>query len=237
MISRPRHDTRRYDPRQGDFARLIPHREAQREEELQLPKGVTQPCKADSTLVEAPARAFRWKRMLEPGEFATIAELAEREGIAPSHDPRPAPHPHCARHCGGDQGRQTGTAGVTRARVRAVSIGVGTAAEALSRLACAIRSAPPFPMPRRSFTAPAIRFSFSIFQDRLTAMRPRKADRPTMAQATQCREHASRKRHAFLDAENHIRATLHQWIGPGASLIPELQPRGPVQRPYGRQGS
>ncbi|WP_425444839.1 hypothetical protein [Tabrizicola aquatica] len=36
----------------------------------------------DSTLVKALARAFRWKRMLESGEFATIAELAEREGIA-----------------------------------------------------------------------------------------------------------------------------------------------------------
>jgi len=33
----------------------------------------------------ALARAFRWKRMLESGEFATIAELAEREGIAPSY--------------------------------------------------------------------------------------------------------------------------------------------------------
>ena len=33
----------------------------------------------------ALARAFRWKRMLESGEFATIAELAEREGIATSY--------------------------------------------------------------------------------------------------------------------------------------------------------
>ncbi|MFC3614778.1 hypothetical protein ACFORG_13480, partial [Lutimaribacter marinistellae] len=31
------------------------------------------------------ARAFRWKRMLESGEYATIAELAEREGMAPSY--------------------------------------------------------------------------------------------------------------------------------------------------------
>jgi len=35
--------------------------------------------------VKALARAFRWKRMLESGEFVTIAELAEREGIAPSY--------------------------------------------------------------------------------------------------------------------------------------------------------
>ncbi|MCQ0971458.1 hypothetical protein MLD63_13620 [Paracoccus sp. TK19116] len=53
--------------------------------EMQLPEGATQPRKTDNTLVKALARAFRWKRMLESGEFATIAELAEREGIAPSY--------------------------------------------------------------------------------------------------------------------------------------------------------
>ncbi len=53
--------------------------------EMQLPDGAEQPRKADSTLVKALARAFRWKRMLDSGEFATIAELAEREGIAPSY--------------------------------------------------------------------------------------------------------------------------------------------------------
>ena len=53
--------------------------------EMVLPEGATQSRKADNTLVKALARAFRWKRMLESGEFATIAELAEREGIAPSY--------------------------------------------------------------------------------------------------------------------------------------------------------
>lgn len=53
--------------------------------EMQLPEGGTQPRREDSTLVKALARAFRWKRILESGEFATIAELAEREGIAPSY--------------------------------------------------------------------------------------------------------------------------------------------------------
>ena len=53
--------------------------------EMQLPEGATQSRRADNTLVKAMARAFRWKRMLESGEFATIAELAEREGIAPSY--------------------------------------------------------------------------------------------------------------------------------------------------------
>jgi hypothetical protein len=53
--------------------------------EMRLPEGATQPQRTESTLVKALARAFRWKRMLESGEFATIAELAEREGIAPSY--------------------------------------------------------------------------------------------------------------------------------------------------------
>ncbi|KZY46902.1 hypothetical protein A3731_08785 [Roseovarius sp. HI0049] len=53
--------------------------------EMQLPEGATQPRRTDNTLVKALARAFRWKRMLESGEFASISELAEREGIAPSY--------------------------------------------------------------------------------------------------------------------------------------------------------
>ena len=53
--------------------------------EMQLPEGATHSRRTDNTLVKALARAFRWKRMLESGEFATIAELAEREGIAPSY--------------------------------------------------------------------------------------------------------------------------------------------------------
>ncbi len=44
-----------------------------------------QPQRVDNTLIKALARAFRWKKMLESGEFVTIAELAEREGIAPSY--------------------------------------------------------------------------------------------------------------------------------------------------------
>ncbi len=53
--------------------------------EMQLPEGAAHPRRTDNTLVKALARAFRWKRMLESGQFATIAELAEREGIAPSY--------------------------------------------------------------------------------------------------------------------------------------------------------
>jgi len=50
--------------------------------EMQLPDGAVQPRRADNTLVKALARAFRWKGMLESGEFASISELAEKEGIA-----------------------------------------------------------------------------------------------------------------------------------------------------------
>lgn len=50
--------------------------------EMQLPEGAAQLRRIDNTLVKALARAFRWKRMLETGEFATIADLAKREGIA-----------------------------------------------------------------------------------------------------------------------------------------------------------
>ncbi|WP_313137361.1 hypothetical protein [Paracoccus jeotgali] len=56
--------------------------------EMQMPEGASQTRRTDSTLIKALARAFRWKRMLELGEFATIAELAEREGIAPSYTTR-----------------------------------------------------------------------------------------------------------------------------------------------------
>lgn len=53
--------------------------------EMQLPEGGAQARRTDNTLVKALARAFRWKRMLESGDFATITELAEHEGIAPSY--------------------------------------------------------------------------------------------------------------------------------------------------------
>ncbi|SUZ32834.1 hypothetical protein ROE7235_02597 [Roseibaca ekhonensis] len=53
--------------------------------EMQLPDSASSHRKMDNTLVKALARAFRWKRILESSEFTTIAELAEREGIAPSY--------------------------------------------------------------------------------------------------------------------------------------------------------
>jgi hypothetical protein len=65
----------------------IPFRLAKRggRREMQLPDDAPKQHRANSMLVKALARAFRWKRMLESGEFATIAELAERAGIAPSY--------------------------------------------------------------------------------------------------------------------------------------------------------
>ena len=53
--------------------------------EMQLPEGAAQPRRTDNTLVKALARAFRWKRLLETGEFATINDLATKEGIAHSY--------------------------------------------------------------------------------------------------------------------------------------------------------
>ena len=50
--------------------------------EMQLPEGAPTQRRPDSALVKALARAFRWKRMLDSGEFASISELAEMEGIA-----------------------------------------------------------------------------------------------------------------------------------------------------------
>ena len=53
--------------------------------EMHLPADAQVRRKIDDTLIKALARAFRWKKMLESGEFATVGELAEREGIAPSY--------------------------------------------------------------------------------------------------------------------------------------------------------
>lgn len=39
----------------------------------------------DVTLIKAVARAFRWRRMLESGQYSTINELAVAEKINPSY--------------------------------------------------------------------------------------------------------------------------------------------------------
>ena len=43
------------------------------------------PSGADSTLVKALARAFRWRRMMETGRFSTIDEIAAAEKINDSY--------------------------------------------------------------------------------------------------------------------------------------------------------
>ena len=64
----------------------VPFRSVKRggRSEMQMPDGAALPRSTDSTLVKALARAFRWKRMLESGEFATIGEL----GGGVDHDNR-----------------------------------------------------------------------------------------------------------------------------------------------------
>jgi hypothetical protein len=54
--------------------------------EIVLPEGArNQRPRIDNSLIKALARAFRWQRMLESGEFSTIGDLAAREAIAPSY--------------------------------------------------------------------------------------------------------------------------------------------------------
>jgi hypothetical protein len=77
--------TRGTRSRDRDAPRPVPRREARRAEGDAAARGRHAAARTDNALVKALARAFRWKRMLESGEFATIAELAEREGIAPSY--------------------------------------------------------------------------------------------------------------------------------------------------------
>ena len=65
----------------------VPYRLVKRggRKEMQLPANTQARVRPDDTLIKALGRAFRWKKLLEAGDFATIAELAEREGIAVSY--------------------------------------------------------------------------------------------------------------------------------------------------------
>ena len=53
--------------------------------EMHLPEGAAQLRRTDSTLIKALARAFRWKRLLDAGSFATIEEIAAHERISASY--------------------------------------------------------------------------------------------------------------------------------------------------------
>lgn len=50
-----------------------------------MPDEAPLPRKPNAALVKALARAFRWQRMLESGQFTTMSELANRENIAPTY--------------------------------------------------------------------------------------------------------------------------------------------------------
>lgn len=49
------------------------------------PPGEREPRQTDNTLIKALARAFRWQKMLENGEYTTITELSEAEKINHSY--------------------------------------------------------------------------------------------------------------------------------------------------------
>lgn len=48
----------------------------------------TAPTKVDGTMVKAIARAFRWRKLIETGVYATIEELAAAEAINSSYASR-----------------------------------------------------------------------------------------------------------------------------------------------------
>ena len=54
-----------------------------------MPDGVTAApaprANVDSALLKALARGFRWRKLLETGDFSTIEEIAEAENINPSY--------------------------------------------------------------------------------------------------------------------------------------------------------
>lgn len=49
------------------------------------PEWAPRPPEVDNTLVKALGRAFLWKRLLESGEYATIAEIADAEKMHNSY--------------------------------------------------------------------------------------------------------------------------------------------------------
>lgn len=57
-----------------------------RRKAIVLPEGApAQRLQIDNTMIKTLARAFRWRRILENGTFATILELAAAEKIDPSY--------------------------------------------------------------------------------------------------------------------------------------------------------
>jgi hypothetical protein len=56
---------------------------------VMAPDGVTSApaprARVDNALLKALARGFRWRKLLETGDFGTIEEIAEAENINPSY--------------------------------------------------------------------------------------------------------------------------------------------------------
>nr|WP_292767928.1 hypothetical protein [Mesorhizobium sp.] len=53
--------------------------------EMLVPAGKTVPRQPPATVIKALARAFRWKQLLDTGEFSTVSELARKEGISTTY--------------------------------------------------------------------------------------------------------------------------------------------------------
>ena len=53
--------------------------------EMLVPAGQNAPRHASATVIKALARAFRWKQLLDTGEFSTVSELAHKEGISTTY--------------------------------------------------------------------------------------------------------------------------------------------------------
>ena len=50
-----------------------------------VPAGQNAPRQPSATVIKALARAFRWKQLLDSGEFSTVSELAHKEGISTTY--------------------------------------------------------------------------------------------------------------------------------------------------------
>jgi hypothetical protein len=95
------------------------------------PQPEARPPRIDNALVKALARAFRWRRMLESGDYGSIADLARAEKIGRAHvSTMPLLAPDIVeaildgrqggeRHAGGGDGGGASGVGGARSRVPA----------------------------------------------------------------------------------------------------------------------
>ena len=74
-------------PIQDTLTLHVPFRIVKRggRKEVTLPEGAPTQHRPVDALVKALVRAFRWKRMLDSGEFAHVVDLARHEDIAVSY--------------------------------------------------------------------------------------------------------------------------------------------------------